>query len=724
MSLYHRLVQKSHLGIIIVLIFGNILFFGYFYTLNSEKSYIYSPSGESEYYVLQNNLVSNDQELSKIVESQQLGSLSEQEVISKLSERLKDSEQSKKIAEKIKQQVSDEYKERYIEELKAQVDKDYTQQIFRQLEKSYTLFQELKAKFLIDHSKEIKQSLINDILKDANDDDDGKASNLNSLISSKVDSQINKQNYLSFIFNDLIFAFKPKTESIPKMQEGDSIGGNMFREVLNPGYTKEFLTKERVELKDDVFKDLQDNHDNLVKALHNLDPPLPQFYSGDGIVINGGGVFMTGAIITLIQLRELGSKLPVEIILNDSEDYDDHICKTLLPKYNAGCKIIQQELGDELYRKLKLSSFQFKVVGLLVSSFDNIIALDADNLPIRNPDYLLFSEPFLSSKFLLWPDIWHKGTSPLYYDIARFKISGPPTKRQGLKNDQDYGEYVKKNIDNEVFFHDLQGTPPGIGAETGQLVFSKKEHFRSFVLSLYYNIYGKSHYYRLLFQGTFGSGDRGTFIPALHVMNEPYHLNNYHVWFAGYEEKYMKSGKVNSRLEESTMVQHDPKTSIKFYEDWEKWLKEKNMDIRLYPFQDNDYTRDLFQSFLDDMKNSNNGQDYKLPEVLFLHVHKPKINPVRNLSPKYKFQFKEKVYTQRFLGESGKYNKEFDSNEDWELKFNSIAKWVVCDALDSKRFWNDIANLNQKDVCKKISLFVEFLKRDSTNKDSAKLTSV
>ncbi|KAK7676052.1 hypothetical protein QCA50_020999 [Cerrena zonata] len=301
-------------------------------------------------------------ELSKIVESQQLGSLSEQEVISKLSERLKNSEQSKKIAEKIKQQVSDEYKERYIEELKAQVDKDYTQQIYRQLEKSYTLFQELKAKFLIDHSKEIKQSLINDILKDANDDGDGKASNLNSLISSKVDSQINKQNYLSFIFNDLIFAFKPKTESIPKMQEGDSIGGNMFREVLNPGYTKEFLTKERVELNDDVFKDLQDNHDNLVKALHNLDPPLPQFYSGDGIVINGGGVFMTGAIITLIQLRELGSKLPVEIILNDSEDYDDHICKTLLPKYNAGCKIIQQELGDELYRKLKLSSFQFKVV--------------------------------------------------------------------------------------------------------------------------------------------------------------------------------------------------------------------------------------------------------------------------------------------------------------------------------------------------------------------------
>lgn len=708
MGLTNGKLHKLHISIVILLVLGNILFFSYIYNSKVDNSYVYSTSnGDAEYYILHSNVINKNPHLNDIISSEQIGKIKSEEVIGKLLNEIKSSEEGSKLAEDIKKNIDKELKQTYKNDLKQEIAKDYTHQYFKELEKSYSLLEELKVKYLNDHYDEIKQSIINDLTNNYGDEEINKSKEHKHL-------QINKQDYLSFLINDFIFSNAPNTHIKHYLSQGDDIGGNMFREALKPGYTKKFLTQSKVKLTREGHQDLQEKHDNLVKSLKTLESPSKAIFNGDGIVINGGGVYLSGAIIVIIQLRELGSKLPIELILNDESEYDDDMCNNFLPKLNTTCKIIETELGKELYGRLNLEKYQLKTVGLLVSSFDNIITLDADNLPIKNPDFLLNSEPYLSTQWLLWPDIWHKGTSPIYYDIARFKI-GEPIHREGVNNEIDFADYIRKDKNSGILFHNLEGTPPAMSAETGQMVFSKSNHLRSLILSLYYNIYGNSHYYRLLYQGTFGSGDRETFIPALHVMNEPYHLNNYQVWFAGYEEKGEDG---STSLHESTMVQHDPKQTMKFFLDWEKWLGDQKKDTRLWPFQDNEFSKNLLEEFLQHYKDNNKGENYKLPDVLFLHMHKPKINPILNNTPGKIEEFNNEIYTRRYLDKPGKYQ-EFGENIDWELKFNSIAKWVICDGIKSENFWSKIVNSKQKDICKQITNFVDFLKKDTNNlKDS------
>lgn len=697
--------------IFLAFFFSDVLLYGYTYGLTSYV-YIGKSSGPPSYYILRAEVVNATEELVKVVNSENLTPIQEDDVMTRLLDRLRASPEGKQLAESVRESVKTQYQSEFKSELKQKIQEEYSHELFRQREQSFELLQELKADYLREHAEEIKEAIIADYLTDITDDSV-------KAVSTRINNKINRSHYFQFLFNDFIFASAPKTGPIGTT--GKEIGGNMYREALNPGYTKKFLTKQRVRLTDDVFAALQGSHDRLVRSLKLLDDPPREIFSGNGIVINGGGAYMAGAMVTIVQLRELGSKLPIELILNTEDEYDKEICEEVLPHFNCTCKVIERELGSDLYRGLGLEKFQLKTVGLLISSYDNVIALDADNMPIKNPDALLTSEPFLSSKFVLWPDIWHKGTSPLYYKLARFNI-GEPIHREGADNSKSFADYVSGDKDTKVLFHDLEGTPPAMGAETGQMVLSKRSHIRSLILALYYNVYGKSHYYPLLYQGTFGSGDRETFIPALHVMNEPYYLNHYQVWFAGYEKQETNSeGDTRTFLEESTMVQHDPEQTIKFFKDWEQWLLDQGKDTRLWPFQDNDFSRTMFDDFLKKKAQDNEGKPYKLPDALFLHVHKPKINPILNAQKVKQGELPSDFYVRRYLGQPGFYSQQFGSSTDWELKFNSIAKWVVCEGIKSKKYWQEIIKSKQKTICGDITKFVEFLKADTNDIDSAKL---
>lgn len=710
-----QLFKRGKALTLVLLVVVNLAFLGITYK-NSLSSYVFTSSSESpDYYILRASVVDGNKHLADVVASENLTPIKEDDVISNLLEQLKGSDDDGKLQEMVRESVRQQYESQFKSELKSQMEKDYSHNLFRQMEKSYELLEELKSRYLREHAEEIKDSIVNDYLTEIND------ANIDA-VGTNLNNKISRLQYFQFLFNDFIFANAPKCK--PLVTIGSAIGGNMYREALKPGYTKEFLTKHRVFLKPETFTSLQDDHDKLVHSLKHLDFPPHEIFSGEGIVINGGGVYLAGALVTIIQLRELGSKLPIELILNTEDEYDTEVCEQLAPRFNCTCKIIERELGSELYGRLGLKKFQLKTVGLLISSFDTIIALDADNLPIKNPDFLINSEPFLSTKFVLWPDIWHKGTSPLYYDIARFKI-GQPIHREGADNAKSFAEYASGNLETQVMFHDLEGTPPAMGAETGQMVFSKRAHLKSFVLSLYYNVYGTSHYYPLIYQGTYGSGDRETFIPALHVMNEPYYINNYQVWFAGYDKQVQNAeGKTRTILEESTMVQHDPLQTIEFYKDWEQWLREQGKDTRLWPFQDNGFSRDLFNDFLDQKAKANEGKSYKLPDALFLHVHKPKINPILN---DYKFKTDNNptdIYVRRYLGKPGVYDKQFGTSTDWELKFNAIAQWVVCEGINSKQYWEKVAQNDQNHICSTITKFVDLLKEDTIDPEAANISSI
>lgn len=663
------------LGVVVLMIVLNLV---YFYgdprvTLTYDRYYIVSKD--------------NVKDLNESI----LVQIEDEDIILKLADYIReDLSSNQELMENLRQKASSTFSEEYLKNFKKELDLKYTNQLFKYLEKNLQLYEQLSTKFFLENKQDLMDYLLKDLLKNLPKQESTQISNhINDLIEEKS----NKKSYYRNIIQSVLLENAPQNSKVSKPIY--PIPGNQFREVTHSRFSYEFLTKQRVSLKPEVFEELQNKHDLVVKLLKNLPPPPSHIVKGDGIVINGGGSYLASALVVIGQIKEMGSQLPIELILDYESEYDKQICEDLLPKFNGSCLIIERELGKDFMDLMNLKKFQLKSLGLLLSSFDNTIALDADSFPIKNIDSLINNDIYLSKKFILFPDMWHKGTSPLYYDIARFEV-GEPVRRHGISNEDSFSDYSAKNKKTEIMFHDLDGLPNAMATESGQMILSKRDHFRSLLLSTYYNINGPSHYWPLLYQGGFGLGDKDTFVPALHVFNEPYYLVDYEVWFAGRIQK-------NGEFLESTIVQHDPQQSVEFYKGWRKWLKKRNMDTRLYPFQDNDYSRNLFKEFKEE------NPDLELPESLFLHMHRPKIDPITNTETQI-----------RHLGLPGVYEKEFGKT-DWELRFRAISQWLVCEAITSDHYWNTLVKTTKNEVCSTASEYVEFLKQDSKDLESANL---
>lgn len=591
--------------------------------------------------------------------------------------------------EELRQKVKKEHEQNMIRQLQKQLDRDFTQSYYTLKNKHYDLFQSLQGKYYEENKDQFKEFEIFAAVDAALGVDS--SLELKSKVREKLEKSMSRKEYFRFVLEDLIVKNAPNMGPLTKEELGDDLKYCAW--VTSPViYDRNKL--DIVKFSSERFHDFQKNHDNLVNLLRLLSYPPSHIFSGDGIVLSSGGAYFAGAFVTIAQIRETGSKLPIEVMINTQEEYDAQLCSTLENTFNARCVVIENEIGNEMLTKLKLTKFQLKILGLLVTSFENVIAIDADNLPLSNPDKLLLTPQYLSTKFLLWPDLWQRTISPTYYNIARI-LPGMPVRRYGIPNDEDGKDYFSRNP-GSVHFHDREGLPSAVSTETGQMVFSKREHFRALYLSLYYNVYGASHYWRMFYQGSPGEGDRDTFVPALHVFNEPYHVVDRSTWLAGFDEK-------SGRFQETTIVQYDPLTSAGFVKEWKKFLAKKGKDLRLLFDQNNDHTRGLLEEFQNEM-----GQDLPpLPEVMFLHVHRPKINPVLETDPKGYFD----CFQQRNLGLPGRYTDHFGKT-DWELRFNLISRWAACRGLSSPAWWDSVKR-DQTKVCQAVSDYVKFLEKDS-----------
>lgn len=150
-------------------------------------------------------------------------------------------------------------------------------------------------------------------------------------------------------------------------------------------------------------KDLKDAHTRYLAKMQELAPQLPYAKGTKGIVTTAAGEFMPILIVSLRMLRRTGSKLPVEVFMENSTVYEPEICEEVLPKLNATCKVIS-EILDTSPTKVEISKYQLKAFAMLFSSFDEMLLLDADNLALEAPEKLMAEEPFVERGFVSWPD--------------------------------------------------------------------------------------------------------------------------------------------------------------------------------------------------------------------------------------------------------------------------------------------------------------------------------
>lgn len=427
----------------------------------------------------------------------------------------------------------------------------------------------------------------------------------------------------------------------------------------------------------------EDEHTNLKNShkvfLENMPTEFPEHiaktFQGNGILYAGGGNYNWLVLLSIKMLRDLGSKLPIEVFIPNENEYSVDLCDRIFPVFGAKCILMSNYINT---KKIKIRGYQLKSMALLLTSFENVLMMDSDNLPLKNPDYLFINEPFISKPLIIWPDFWRRSTSPAFYDIADIPINETNQVRFSYGDERDHPE-VLETVDDynwKVSYHDLEGTFPEASSETGQVLINKKIHAKTLFLSLYYNYYGPNYYYPLFAQGQAGEGDKETLLASAHKFGLPYYQVQEYI--REYGEIYD-----DGSIEIAAMGQYDPILD---------YIQSRNPETFKSDFP------------YDRTKNNYQMHRYKNSEMLFLHCNQPKLYPWKVDGKGFRQIHdndgnRRRLYSKLLIKELG---------YDFEAKLWETMKWVLCEHSDM-----NIKGLrNPENWCGKVTEQLEFLKTD------------
>lgn len=343
---------------------------------------------------------------------------------------------------------------------------------------------------------------------------------------------------LNKLTDDQMNGFKFKLELIHKNGRMPVYGGHLRENYQQELIRNKELLSMYITLNDMEMEALKNSHQVFINSMMKDWPEdltkynkYNDFLKGDGIVYLAGGKYNQLALLSIKVLRENGSRLPVEVIIPKHEDYDEQFCNRILPNLNGKCKLMSDYIPKSYYERViknggNAAGYQMKNVAIFISSFERVLYLDADNIPIKNPDILFVNKPFTNNHLVIWPDLWRRSTSPKFYEIAGIKVDPAKKLRNSYTKGDPRGVFQSADYETSIAhnsYHDCQGAIPEPSSETGQLLINKKVHFKTLLLSMYYNTYGPDYYYPLLSQGAAGEGDKETFIAAAHKLNLPYY---------------------------------------------------------------------------------------------------------------------------------------------------------------------------------------------------------
>lgn len=270
------------------------------------------------------------------------------------------------------------------------------------------------------------------------------------------------------------------------------------------------------------FNKIQQNHQQVLEFLPEVLPATTYTANSRGIVIVAErGVDSWLAMMSIVQLRQLGSTLPIEIILPKHTDYNPSFCKNIL-QYHAKCVELRDlvNLPEDTW---VLDKPQYRALALLVNSFENVILLDADTFPITNIDKYFDSEVYQDFQMILWPNLMKRSISPLYYDIAQIPIDLETIVRHGSFPLINPVKINTKLSSEEVEFHDLKGTVPVPASSPGQVVVNKRIHYKALMMNLYYNLVGPQIYYHLFDLDRTGTPEKDTLALGALVTESKYY---------------------------------------------------------------------------------------------------------------------------------------------------------------------------------------------------------
>lgn len=174
----------------------------------------------------------------------------------------------------------------------------------------------------------------------------------------------------------------------------------------------------------------------------------PNGFSGRGIVIGAGGeTYFKNAWCVAHHLRKHGCTLPIQFWYLGFQEMD--------PNMLEACKAVGIECVDATKVPGKkpriLAGWELKPFSVIHSPFEEVLYLDADSFPARNPEYLFDLPEYKELGAMFWPDLPPQGRTywippDVWEQYGMLPDSGP---------DLESGQFI---INKSMCWHELQVT--------------------------------------------------------------------------------------------------------------------------------------------------------------------------------------------------------------------------------------------------------------------------
>jgi len=218
--------------------------------------------------------------------------------------------------------------------------------------------------------------------------------------------------------------------------------------------------------------------DQLLRSL----PAFPEDrFAGRGIVLCGGGSLYFPCLWVCVRvLRSLGCTLPIELWHRGPREMPEE-AKVLLQPYDVVFR--DAFAAAQQFPVRRLDGWELKPYAILNSRFAEVLYIDADNVAVRNPEFLFETDLYRQTGSLFWPDVKIDGSN---VTNATWELLDMPFREE------------------EEF-------------ETGQLLIDKRRCWRPMQLTLHLNEYS-DYYYTAFF------GDKDTFHLAWRKLTQEYSI--------------------------------------------------------------------------------------------------------------------------------------------------------------------------------------------------------
>ncbi|KAK1974918.1 alpha-1,2-mannosyltransferase [Colletotrichum cereale] len=326
-----------------------------------------------------------------------------------------------------------------------------------------------------------------------------------------------------------LYAAEPALPSPLRATVGPPLsGGELDASPSSQAVTNDTPRRNLIALDDASLESLAAQHAAFVSAIRStLSEKLPYWNGTRGVVMTAGGGYLGTALTSILMLRRSGSRLPVHLFLDTRAERAAaaNFCDGILRRMAVECLVVEDLLLAS-NTNATVRHYQYKVLSILLSPFQQTLYLDADAWPVHDPEPLFTSEPFASHGLVTWPDFWLETASPDYYRIANATI--PPPRPLARRS-----------------------------SESGILLYDKATHADDLLLATYYNWFGPDCFYPLLSQGAPGEGDKETFLHAASALAQPFWDVRTPVTVLGRW--------INGSFETATMRQADPAEDFRLF---------------------------------------------------------------------------------------------------------------------------------------------------------------